>query len=252
MSKLNLLTLNLHCLVEDNVSDKQQRIAQAIVDYDVDVVFLQEVAQTQTLPTIDGHIKADNYAYTLQQLLQEKNLYYHIYYLPIKQSFNQYDEGLALLSKTPLLVTDTRYISKTRDYTNWKSRKVLVAQYSENLYLATTHFGWSDGNEVFEEQFDAAMAALPITPRWIMAGDFNILPTSKEYNYIINRGCIDILGDGPLQHEPTHLDNMDIHTNGSRIDYFMTNQPIISDNHKILFTDNPVSDHYAVFVQITL
>ncbi|QMS84809.1 endonuclease/exonuclease/phosphatase family protein [Candidatus Xianfuyuplasma coldseepsis] len=252
MSKLNLLTLNLHCLVEENLPDKQQRIAQAIVDYDVDVVFLQEVAQTQTLPYIEDHIKADNYAYTLQQLLQEKELFYHIYYLPIKQSFNRYDEGLALLSKTPLLVTDTRCISKTRDYTNWKSRKVLVAQYSEDLYLATTHFGWSDGNEVFEDQFDAAIAALPITSRWIMAGDFNVLPTSNEYKYIMNHGCIDILGEGPLKDKPTHLDNMDIHTNGSRIDYIMTNQPITSDRHTILFTDNPVSDHYAVFVRITL
>ena len=83
----NIMTLNLHCLVEDHLPDKQQRIATTVAQLNVDVLFLQEVAQTATNPIVYGTVKTDNYAYVLQQKLAQIGLQYHLYFIPIKASF---------------------------------------------------------------------------------------------------------------------------------------------------------------------
>ena len=249
MLSRNLLSLNLHCLEEDNLLDKQRRIVDTIIEFEVDIVFLQEVAQTQAKPILYDNIKEDNYAYTLQQLLLQKGLKYNLYYLPIKYAFDKYDEGVAFLSKEPMDIIDSRYISKTRDYQNWKSRRIFVAK-QDHLYYATTHLGWSDGNEVFEDQVAQALAALPKQEPFILAGDFNVTPDSNEYQYLMDQGLQDCFHNTPYYNQPTHKDQMDIHAEGSKIDYMMSNQEITTSHHQILLKDQPVSDHYAIFMKI--
>ena len=94
--------------------------------HDVDVVFLQEVCQPKDNTLQCALTKEGNYALALQQLLRELGSTYQLYYDPIKIGFAIYEEGLGILSKHPLVHNTTKYISKTREYENWKARKILA------------------------------------------------------------------------------------------------------------------------------
>jgi len=248
--KLKILTLNLHCLVEEDLEKKQIIIANAIIEHQIDIVFLQEVAQTKS----NDRIVEDNYALTLQTLLEERGAKYNLYFEKIKESFGVYDEGLAFLSKMQLDFVSFEYISKTKEYSNWKSRKLLVYRLNseKEVFLATTHFGWSDGYEVFEEQFDQANMILSGHERVILAGDFNITPNSKEYQYIINHNWSDIFKEDVYGNQPTFRG--DASTNGKdvRIDYIMTTLQMRVISKNTLFKETRVSDHFGILAEIEL
>jgi len=254
MQNLKLLTLNLHCLVEENLTKKQQIIASKIAELDIDIIFLQEVAQTQTNPIVLGDIRNDNYGYTLQTLLAKEQKTYYLYYEKIKQSFGIYDEGVAILSKYELTFHQAKRISRTIDYNNWKARKILSCMLPlehTQIYLATTHFGWSDGFEVFEDQVDLAYDVINHETLSIIAGDFNVQPDTKEYQHILSTGLIDVFAQDPEYFDkPTHISNIDVHTESRRIDYIMTNKPVRLIEREILFTTELVSDHYGVYAKI--
>ena len=252
--RLKLLTLNLHCFAEKNIKQNQKLIAETIVEYDVDVVFLQEVAQTMNLPVIKERIKENNYGYMIQQELLNLGFTYNFYYEPIKESFGDNDEGLGILSKEPLKFLSSNYISKTIDYGNWKTRKVLAYELDVNtkkIALATTHFGWSDGYEVFEEQFELAAEKFYAADLVILAGDFNIVADSKEYKYITNLGWRDVFHKNTKYRNASTFRGDDVTKfKQEKIDYIMTNQEVVLLNQKVLFTEDRVSDHYGVFAEI--
>ncbi|XMB72915.1 endonuclease/exonuclease/phosphatase family protein [Mycoplasmatota bacterium WC30] len=252
--KLKLLTLNLHCFAEQNIEQNQKLVAEMIIKYDVDIVFLQEVAQTMNLPIIKDNIKENNYGYMIQQELSGQGYIYNYYYEPIKESFGSNDEGLGIISKKPLKFLSSKYISKTIDYGNWKTRKVLAYELetdSKKIALATTHFGWSDGYEVFEEQFTLATEDFINIDLVILAGDFNIVSDSKEYKYITKNGWNDVFYKNPdFKNTPTFRGDEDTMRRQVKIDYIMTNKEVELLNQKILFIEDRVSDHYGVFAEI--
>ncbi len=255
MSELRILSLNLHCLVEADLDAKQRRIAREIHDRDIDVVCLQEVAQSMDQPLVHDNIKADNYALTLQRLLHDLGKHYHLAFVPFKMSFNKYDEGLAILSRHTLHNVAHAYLSKGRDYADWTTRKILVADIhlEENvLSVATTHFGWTDDNETFEDQVDTAMRLLQRDNPVLLAGDFNVRPNTTEFQHVLSHGFHDVFADDPmLSTHPTH-GGMYVHETASRIDYIVVNRPHERLDGAILFTEEPVSDHYGIYARIKL
>ncbi len=255
--KLKFLTQNLHCLVEKNLITKQHILANKIAELDIDIVFLQEVAQTKTLhDPSKTTIEDDNYGLVLQKLLKDKGLHYYFYFEPIKESFSIYDEGVAILSKYPLDYVEAKTISKTNEYSNWKTRKALVYKLSlhqKTITLATTHFGWTDDIETFEDQFDLVSQMLMKEDLSILAGDYNIYPKSNEYKHIINRGWLDIFKDDQVYlQKPTFSGENHTHSRQIRIDYIMTNKPVTLIDKAILFTEDRISDHNGVFVEIII
>lgn len=252
--ELKILTQNLHCLVEENIQEKQERIAQKILELDIDFVFLQEVAQTSINQTVSANeINSDNYALALQQILQSKGKKYDLNYIAIKESFGIYDEGVGILSKHKLDFCDSKYISKIQEYSDWKSRMVLICKTKIeglDIHLATTHFGWSDGYEVFEEQFDIAVENMMDKDFAILAGDYNITPDSIEYKHIINHHWYDTLANTTQFNSPTFRG--DDLTKGERVrlDYVMTNKQTSLLESQILFDEDRVSDHLGVYVKI--
>lgn len=254
--KLKILTQNLHCLVEKDIEDKQKLIADEIIKKDVDIVFLQEVAQTKCDQTKGIKTMPDNYGLKLLELLEKAGFKAYFYYEPIKESFGIYDEGVGIISKYPLEQVKTRYISKIREYSDWKSRKVLTGELHLNhqkILLATTHFGWSDGYEVFEEQFDLATKDIPDNAKVILAGDYNIQTDSKEYAYIISKKWIDIFKNNRTYfNKPTFRGGDDINNDPVRLDYIMTKQPVKLLDQEIVFIEQRVSDHYGVYVEIEI
>lgn len=252
--RLKLMTLNLHCFAEENIKENQKLIAETIIKNDVDIIFLQEVAQLETPENkLKKMISDDNYGLNINQIMSSKGYVYHYYYDPIKASFSIYQEGVGILSKYPLEQVKSTYISRSREYSDWKSRKVLSAVLDlrhKMIHLATTHFGWSDGYEVFEEQFDLA-TNYNDNAFMILAGDFNILPNSKEYKHIIDKGWIDLFGDDKdFFEKPTFRGDTVSKETESRLDYFMTNEKVNLINSKILFIEERVSDHFGVYAEI--
>ena len=247
--KLKLLTLNLHCLEEEGLETKQRLIVDTILSKDIDIVFLQEVAGSIS----ETNMSEDNYGFVLQRLLEEEGEHYDFHFQAIKKSFSKYDEGIGILSKHPLLFSISKTISKSQSYDNWKTRKILAYRLKdeqENILVATTHFGWSDGYEVFEEQFDLATKDFSDTDLIIVAGDFNISPGSKEYRHIIEKGWLDIFESSDISNEPTFIGDTVNHMKLSRIDHMVTNRPVRLLNAEILFKDIVVSDHYGLYAEI--
>ncbi len=246
---LKLLTLNLHCFAESNMEEKQKIIAKEISTRDVDIIFLQEVAQLETKENMAKvMISKDNYGLSIKKLLKRYGKDYNFYYEPIKRGFNIYQEGVGILSKYQLSDITSKYISNSRVYDNWKSRKVLYGKLeidSRSIYLATAHLGWTDEFEQFENQFDLAVEDFD-NNHTIFAGDFNVTPESKEYEYIKKQGWIDILAQIP---EITFIGDVQ-NKMPARIDYFMSNKREKLINQEILFKEKRVSDHFGVYIEI--
>jgi len=252
--KLKLLTINLHCFAENDVANKQLILVDEIVNKNADIVFLQEVAQTNKLDIIKSNIKKDNYGLTLQSLLEEKGIHYFYYYDPIKMGYGIYDEGVGILSKYILKNEISHHISKCLDYQSWKTRKVLAYDLEDfSVRVATTHFGWSDGYELFEDQFKIANDVLRDKNLVILAGDFNIEYGSKEYQNIIALGWVDVFDGNPEYEKAVTFKSDNVNdTKDSRIDYIMTNKPVQLIDQEIVFIEKRVSDHFGVYVEIEL
>ena len=220
----------------------------------MDVIFLQEVAQYKDEEIVIANIKPSNYAYQIQQLLKEQGYTYFLYYEPIKFSFNKYDEGVAILSKSPLQNVTSHFISKQKDYQSWKTRKIISGELNlnnTNYQFISAHLGWNDEIERYDDQFTEMMKLINQNSVVIIGGDFNISPRTKEYASILKSGLIDLYGLNPKYlFVPTHKPNIDIHEGGTRIDYIFSNHHLEVYDRDILFKENTVSDHFGVFLEI--
>ncbi|MDD1630800.1 MAG: endonuclease/exonuclease/phosphatase family protein, partial [Methylococcaceae bacterium] len=94
---LKVLILNLHCYQEDNQDYKFSQIAKAINELDVDIVCLQEVAELWN----DGH--GDWNTNSAKIINDRLNSPYHLYTDWSHLGFDKYREGVAILSRYPML-----------------------------------------------------------------------------------------------------------------------------------------------------
>ena len=255
MQKVKLLSLNLHCLEEKDIEQNQQIIVSEIIKKDIDVIFLQEVAQLHKNTIEEGHIKVGNYGYVLQSMLKVLGYDYFYHFEPIKHSFGKYDEGVAILSKHNIKDLKTGYISYTKDYYDWRSRKYIkgTVMFGKEFFdLYSVHLGWNDQDESYLAQLQKLVESID-NPNTIIGGDFNVRCGDSLYDQTIQLGLIDLYGlNVKRRFEPTHEDNLDVHKDSSRIDYiFATKQYEITDQN-ILFKRPKVSDHYGIYIEMLL
>ena len=256
MRSLKLLTLNLHCLEEENIKDNQERITKEIIKKDIDIIYLQEVAQYSDSNVVYENVKDSNYGYQLQQLLKDKGSEYFFYYDMIKYAFGKYDEGIAILSKHMLYDVKSNFISKSHEVNYWRTRKMIkgdIHRLDKKVSIVSAHLGWTDKFEVFEEQIDRLLSHVSDNHVLLLAGDFNVSPKTKEYSYVLNKGLTDLYGNNPkFTFDATHIKNMDLHQGETRIDYIFANMKLEVLRREILFTKQRVSDHYGVYMEIRL
>jgi maltose 6'-phosphate phosphatase len=184
---LKVLILNLHCYQEDDQDAKFSKIAKAIDKLDVDVICFQEVAELWNEGRGDW---PSNSAHIINGRLNKP---YHLYTDWSHLGFDKYREGVAILSRFPLLHQESRYVSESDDPYNIHSRKVVMAQIKAPhiglLNVFSAHLSWwEDG---FQNQFDRLRewAASKHTPQVIgtlLCGDFNIAAGSKGYRHVID------------------------------------------------------------------
>jgi maltose 6'-phosphate phosphatase len=253
---LKILILNLHCYQESNQDFKLSQIAKAITEQQADIVCLQEVAEHWN----DGQGDwPSNSARIIHERLPEG---YHIYTDWSHLGFDKYREGVAILSRLPIIKHDSRYVSDSHDIYSIHSRKVVMAQVRAlgigliNVFSAHLSW-WEDG---FAEQFKrlsdwAAEKQAKSVKATLLCGDFNIEAGSKGYDLVVKANEYDdqFLAANSQGVFEKIFKVHDLHwqhylSDDYRIDYiFMDNKsPLQVISAAVLFTDQDygrVSDH---------
>ncbi|MGN0335547.1 MAG: endonuclease/exonuclease/phosphatase family protein [Lachnospiraceae bacterium] len=277
---MKILTINTHSLQEPEYEKKLQLFADVLLQEQPEVFGMQEVNQSMKAEEVipaDGYvacegsgsvIRRDNHAHRLAQLLETKGLHYEWTWIGAKVGYGIYDEGMALFSLHPILDVSQFYISRSRSYTNWKTRKVLGIKTGERpAWYFCAHMGWwDDREEPFATQWDNFEAELktrikPYEKIWIL-GDFNSPAEIKGegYEYLCKSGWKD---SWQLAEEKDAgitvgkvidgwRDRLSQETAGMRIDYIWCNQEASVMTSKIICNgiNGPVvSDHYGVLIE---
>lgn len=184
---LKVLILNLHCYQEENQDEKFSQIARAIDELAVDVVCLQEVAE----PWNDGMGDFElNSARIINERLASP---YHLCTDWSHLGFDQYREGVAILSRHPIAKHESRYVSSSDDPYNIHARKVVMAQIAVpcigTVNFFSSHISWWDDG--FAEQFEnlrawAGSKHAGQVKATMLCGDFNIKAGSRGYELVVD------------------------------------------------------------------
>lgn len=258
---LKVMILNLHCYQEDNQDYKLSQIAKAINELKADIVCFQEVAEHWN----DG--RGDWNSNSAKIINDRLDTPYHIYTDWAHLGFDKYREGVAILSRYPLLKQESGYVSNSDDPFNIHSRKVVMVQvhvpYLGSINVFSAHLSWwEDG---FQEQFkrldDWANARhnrhIKAT---MLCGDFNVTAGSSGYYLVVNNHNYD---DQYLIATATASPEQNFRTNDPywqrqladdyRIDYIFLDKAseLRAFSARVLFTEQDygrVSDHCGYFM----
>ncbi len=266
---MRLLTLNTHSHLEENYDDKCRIFAHAIARLKPDVIALQEVNQSRDAETCSNmlHIptegslplKEDNHVLKVTNILATMGIKYFFSYLGFKKGYEKYDEGIALMSASPMSEVKIIQLSKITDYNNWKTRMALAARI-DGIYFCSTHLGWWDDNEeTFKNQFQNLERELSLYDNVFLMGDFNSPSDEKNkgYDLICTSGWHDTYTtahqkDGSIT-TPGSIAGWEKDRTGKRIDYIFSKQKVKVTKSCVLFngkSEPRVSDHFAVMADI--
>ena len=136
-----------------------------------------------------------------EKVLGDGVIYYEWTWISAKTGYGKYDEGMALLSKKPIAQVQQFLTSKTDDYENWKTRRILGIQpEGSSGWFFTIHMGWwNDEEEPFVDQWKCIQETLK-DPKyregtiWLM-GDFNSQDDVRTSNVICNGKNAPVVSD---------------------------------------------------------
>lgn len=256
---MNILTLNCHAWLEDRQQEKIDAIVERIASEEYDLIALQEVNQHKEAPLIYGNIRENNFAHVLVERLKELDLHYHMTWDFAHYGYDIYEEGVAILSRTPFLSTESFFVSKTTDPDNYKSRKIVKAVIEgpeTPMTVYSCHFGWwHDEEEPVKHQLDELLRRVEHDDHALLLGDFNndAFIRGEGYDYLMENGLQDLFhlatereGDATVQGK---IAGWDENKKSLRIDLMLTNAPIHVSRHAVVFDgeNGPiVSDHAGV------
>ncbi|MGN0620985.1 MAG: endonuclease/exonuclease/phosphatase family protein [Porcipelethomonas sp.] len=273
MVNIRILTLNTHSLIEENYQTKLNEFVNAVSELSPDIIALQEVNQSAGSMEIQkekltGYIpcqfripvKEDNHVYNAVKMLSEKGIKYYWTYLPIKNGYDRFDEGLALMSIHPFEQTDIFRISKTNDYFNWKTRMALGIFSGGEWYYCVHTSWWNDKDEPFSEQWKRISAYLDHRDNVWLMGDFNNPAHIKNegYDTVLSYGWYDTYELAETKDNGitvgTIIDGWKERisdTDGLRIDYIWKNSRCRIKSSTVIFNEknfNKVSDHFGIII----
>lgn len=270
---MKLLTINTHSIIEKNYEQKLYDFVESIVNIEPDIIAMQEVNQSCIAPNFNKDkligmfpcktnitIHSDNHVANVAQMLHKRGINYHWTWLPVKLGYEKYDEGLAILSKLPIIETDSFLISSCQDYNNWKTRKALGIKTASNKWFYTVHMGWwNDKEEPFKYQWEKLNEHLKNRGLVLLMGDFNSRADVRNegYDCVLNSGWFDTYTQAQTKDNGFTVeeaidgwkDNND--TKQMRIDYILSNQKTAINSSKVIFNgvnEKIVSDHYGIII----
>lgn len=269
---MKLLTLNTHSWLEEQPYDKLDTLVETVLANQFDVIAFQEVNQSIAESIIDVsdqfayqaadptiQIKRNNFAFLVQQKLEQAGLRYAWTWQPAHIGYDRYDEGLAFLSLHPIQEIKTFYASKSRAYEDYKTRPVLGVQIEDSWYF-NLHLGWwADEDDAFKEQWAVCSAVFKTLsgPIYLM-GDFNnpAQATNEGYELVTSEwfDTFHLAKKRDKGHTvEKSIDGWAKNNEKLRIDFIFTNQSIEVDTSKVFFNgkNNPIiSDHYGVSIKL--
>lgn len=282
---MKILTINTHSLVEKNYLQKLDQFVAVTAKERPDVIAMQEVNQSMAADLsawadMDGYVRckdnevpvrADNHVMQAAKRLRTHGAAYSWTWLPGKVGYGKYDEGMAILVKEGLSLeeTDSFYISHSRDYQNWKTRKILGVKCSGQWFY-TVHMGWwDDAQEPFQDQWEQLSARLDERKKegriWLL-GDFNspAQVRGQGYDRILEAGWTDtyreaVKKDGGVTVEGVidgwrELLDPGEPAEGMRIDHIWCSQKAPVQESRVIFNgeNGPViSDHFGVMIYVS-
>ncbi|KJG20382.1 exodeoxyribonuclease III [Photobacterium iliopiscarium] len=267
---MKLLTLNTHSWQEQHQLQKLAIVAQAIIDQDCDVIALQEVNQHHLSAVVNEQIcsnhpvHSDNYGYLLQQKLAELGHDYQLTWDFVHQSYDVYQEGLAFLTRLPIIEHQVIDLSDHYDVSNWKHRRAVrikVAYKQQELDFYNCHCGWwNDEQGSFADHLNRITATL--SPRLsFLLGDFNNPSHLRDqgYDYALQRHLFDCYTMAKTKDTGiTVVKNIDGWQQNSqllRLDYIFSNQQVSVKQHQTIFNGDfydVVSDHFGIITEISI
>lgn len=276
VNKMKLMTINTHSLAEENYSEKLEEFISAAAELKPEVIALQEANQTAEaeevpISELTGFtscgailIKKDNHIYNAVRRLRDSGVGYYWTWLGIKKGYDKFDEGIGLMSLSPILETKVIGVSEVNDYSNWKTRKIvgIRTQKQPEEWLFSVHYGWwSDECEPFQKQWERTLMSLPEGKNIWLMGDFNSPAEirGESYDMMINSGFHDSFTlaknrDNGITVSKT-IDGWQgrkHNSDGMRIDLILASQPREILSSQVIFNGRNravISDHFGVMIE---
>lgn len=261
---MKLLTINTHSLIEENYPRKLLEFVKAISIEKPDIIAMQEVNQSVDKKAVSNLkryvpcdslavIREDNHVYNAALCLKD----YFWTWLPIKNGYSKFDEGIALMSRSPIIKTDVLTVSGICDYNNWKTRKLVgicTEEYPGEMFYSVHYGWWNDTQEPFEKQWKNTVSHLPKDKTVWLMGDFNNPSDVRNegYDLIKKSGWYDSASEEYFTaHSKIDGWNSDKDT-GMRIDFifckkkqnFLYSKPIFDGKNYSV-----ISDHFGVYAE---
>jgi len=261
---MKLLTLNCHSWIEEHPIEKMKILAETIKEKSYDVIALQEVNQSIDAESVDGRIKKDNFALVLLEELKKLGVNeYSLVWDFSHFSYTVYEEGVALLTKHPIVEKNSFFVSQSEDPKNWKTRKIAgitIRFQDELLRFYSCHLGWwEDEEEPFKEQLDQLYRMASKDKRFFLMGDFNNAAhiRGEGYDYILSKGLYDTYQLAKQTDDGItvagKIAGWDENKHDLRIDYIFSSVPVEVNQSFVIFNEKNkpvISDHFGVEVTI--
>ncbi len=270
---MKILTLNTHSLVEENYRQKTEAFVSAIAKEKPEIIALQEVNQSLSYavagdladsytPCCDKAVRCDNHAFRVVELLKNKGVKYYWSWLPLKKGYDRFEEGIAVLSLSPIIETEIVPVSNINDYNNWKTRKIIGVRTKAlpDEWFYSVHYGWwDDEEEPFYNQWHKTKEVVCKKDLVWLMGDFNNSPQVRGEGYDLVRNSywydsFDLAetkeGENTVNGAIDGWRHKDI-KGGMRLDYIWCSKSVVVTNYKVVFDGKNypvVSDHYGVMI----
>ncbi|MBM7588073.1 maltose 6'-phosphate phosphatase [Bacillus pakistanensis] len=260
---MKLLTLNCHSWQEDNQMDKIKTLASVIAKKNYDVIALQEVSQLMERPIVKDPLREDNYCLILLDELKRLGVEdYELVWDFAHIGYDVYEEGVALLTKHPIVDTQSFFVSRSSDTSYWKTRKVIgvtISYFGNELSFYSCHLGWwKDDEEPFRSQVDALLSLIDLSKPAFLMGDFNNNASicDEGYDYLIGKELYDTYQLAEVKDKGITVEGdiagWDENKQALRIDLILTNQSLKVGHSFVIFNgenEPVVSDHYGVEIE---
>jgi maltose 6'-phosphate phosphatase len=247
---MKVLSLNLHLFTEADRFSKLDKITEYIKANEIDICLFQECCQTKDEEVLYDNVKKDNNAYYIANKLGYNMFFHHF-----KTAYETLDEGLAIVTRFPIVYKCFFTISKTTDTTGWLRRDIIGAQIGDFMFF-NAHLGWDVGGETGLEQIEKLRGFLDYFYNpFILGGDFNYPDNSDEINTLkLDMFSFADLADIDSYSNPTFHYELDskIDYKGNRmIDYIFTSHKLALKKFEIVFNNEEdyVSDHSGIMVE---
>lgn len=260
---MKLLTLNCHSWQEENQDEKITHLVETIKEHSYDVIALQEVNQTVEEKIVYGNIKKDNFALVLLNKLKKLGEDQYSLVWGFSHLYKNFEEGLAIITKHPVIEDHSFYVSNSKDSNNWKTRKIVGAtiQYNDKpLSFYSCHMGWwHDEEEPFKAQADRLLKNTNLDRMTFFMGDFNndAFVDREGYEYLLSHGLIDTYVLAENKDEGVTVKGEIAGWEGNvmkkRIDLILSNHKVPVIYSKVIFNHinkSVVSDHYGVEIKL--